>query len=244
MTTLKTIASEWDRNAQSRCRQLEEGRDVSHDRILVPSILHLAGRLRGSSVLDVGCGCGFLTSSAARRAKNILGIDISERMIEEAKHRHKRSNLSFRFISVELLAREEKKQYDICLSNMSVITMPNLSSSIHAIATLLKAGGKFVFSIAHPCFWNFYRSDESRARFNYWNSHSVSAPFRITFDQKPLPVSTTYFHRSLTTYFNCLAKAGLQLEELLEPKPSKNVPRDYVSAFSLPRFMVLCARKL
>ena len=72
MSTLKEIRIEWDRNAVSRCKQIESGADISHDKVLLPSILKLAGNLQGKFVLDVGSGCGFLTNFAARRAKNVL----------------------------------------------------------------------------------------------------------------------------------------------------------------------------
>src|SRR5712691_724979 len=78
------IAAEWDRNAQSRCEQLARGLDFSHDHVLLPLILRLAGNLRGKAVIDLGCGCGFLTAAAACTAKSAIGVDISKQMIFHA----------------------------------------------------------------------------------------------------------------------------------------------------------------
>ena len=56
------------------------------------------GRLRpGSSVLDVACGTGLVTCRAAVRVGNagiVIGIDISEHMIEKARARQPGSTSS------------------------------------------------------------------------------------------------------------------------------------------------------
>ena len=88
--------------------------------------------------------------------------------------------------------------------------------------------GALVFSIADPCFWNSYRKDESIKRFDYWRSHAVTAPFRITSDPKALPTPTTYFHRPLSEYLSSVRQAGFQVEELVEPKPPIGAPKSYL----------------
>ncbi len=244
MSTLKEIRIEWDRNAVSRCKQIESGADISHDKVLLPSILKLAGNLQGKFVLDVGSGCGFLTNFAARRAKNVLGIDISRQMVDQARARNKRQNMSFQCISLEQMSHKARRRFDICLSNMSLITIPSLDDSLRCLHSLTKRHGVLVFSIGHPCFWNIYRKDEPFDAFDYWRTHPVNAPFRITLDRKQLPVATTYFHRSLATYLDSLKRAKFHLEELMEPKPAKGVPKSYTQAFPLPRFAVIRARRV
>jgi SAM-dependent methyltransferase len=148
VSTLRRIAAEWNRNAPARCRQLDEGKDVSHDKILIPSIIALSKGLGGKDVLDVGCGCGVLSSLASAKARRVLAIDISRGMISEARKRFgSRPNLEFSVISVEALAKSFENQFDVCLSNMSVVTMPNLQEALLSVSKLLKPRGGFVFSI-------------------------------------------------------------------------------------------------
>lgn len=244
MLSLRKIAAEWNRNASARCQQLDARLDVSHDKVLLPVILRLAGDLREKQVLDAGCGCGFLTRAVARQAKGVIGIDISAKMIKEAKRRFEKvSNIRFEVISVEAFARVNRNLFDICVCNMSLMTMPQLDRALCAMAAALKPNGRLVFSIAHPCFWNLYRRDESEVKFDYWKSHFVVAPFRITLDQVPLPVPTTYFHRPLSTYFSSLRRAGLGVEEVVEPKAPANTPALYRRTYRVPRFVVFSARK-
>src|ERR1700757_1418499 len=63
------------------------------DRVLAPindPLLTFAAPEPGSSVLDVGCGCGALTLEVAHRvgpSGHVTGIDISEPMLGRAKER-------------------------------------------------------------------------------------------------------------------------------------------------------------
>ena len=244
MITLKKIANEWDRNAILRCRQLHSGTDISHDRVLVPTILRLAGNLQRRYVLDVGCGCGCLSSAASARGGRVLAIDISAKMIAEAeKEFGSTANLQFKTLSVENLARSHKCRFDMCLANMSIITMPDLDRALSSISTVLRPAGRLVFSIAHPCFWNLYRKDEPLGTFDYWSCHPVSAPFRISLDQRPLPSRTTYLHRPITEYVRSLRDAGFGIESIVEPRAPRAAPSDYRKKFTLPRFMVLSVLK-
>jgi SAM-dependent methyltransferase len=236
---LRRISKEWDRNAEKRCEQLARGLDFSHDRVLVPTVLHLAGKLRGRNILDVGCGCGFLTDAAARRATSVLGVDISSEMITQARRRFgARRNLKFEVISIQDCGRDMKSMFDICLANMSLMLMPALDSVLASIYSLLRPSGRLVFSIPHPCTWNTFRHDEPASSFDYWKSHEVVAPFRITLDSKPLPAPTTFFHRPLSAYIAALVRAGFSIQAFVEPSAPRHSPPEYLEGFVYPRFAV------
>src|SRR6267154_220166 len=236
---VREIAREWGQNAAERCRQLANGLDFSHDSVLVPTILQLAGTLRGKKVIDVGCGCGFLTEAASRTAASVLGVDISHEMITHARRRFgKRPNLSFEATSIQERAGMTKPVFDVCLANMSLMLMPSLDSALVSMRSILKPGGRLVFSIPHPCTWNTFRRDEPSESFDYWESHAVVAPFRITLDPKPLPVASTFFHRALGKYVEALVGAGFRIESLIEPNAPRNSPPKYLKGFSYPRFAV------
>ena len=239
------IINQWDRNAIARCRQLQSGKDISHDKVLAPSLLRLAGNLEGKRVLDAGCGCGFLTARIARSAKSVVGVDISRQMIEEARRRFgDLQNVRFEVGTIEALVGLRRERFDVCLSNMALMTMPHLDRALHGIYGVLRQGGQFAFSITHPCFWNSYRKDERMIKFDYWTPHAVTAPFRITLARRPLPVPTTYFHRPASTYVGAIVEAGFQVDRIDEPRPPVHAPARYRRGFRFPRFMVfLCLKK-
>lgn len=69
--------------------------------------------VRGSTVLEIGCGVGDLL--AALEPRRGVGIDFSERMISLAKERH--SHLDFRVMDAHALDIDEKFDY-VVLSNL------------------------------------------------------------------------------------------------------------------------------
>jgi SAM-dependent methyltransferase len=53
----------------------------------IPAMLHLIGANPGSTVLDAGCGPGVHTIRAARAGCEVVAIDISQTMLDEARQR-------------------------------------------------------------------------------------------------------------------------------------------------------------
>jgi len=49
----------------------------------------------GDTVLDVGCGNGFLTSDIAKKARSVTAIDLSKRNIEIARRDFSRDNIEY-----------------------------------------------------------------------------------------------------------------------------------------------------
>ena len=67
-------------------------------------------------ILDVGCGTGELTKKLSLFGKEIIGIDISENMLNEAEKRNYDEKIRYIKISVEDYLEETDKQFDIIIS--------------------------------------------------------------------------------------------------------------------------------
>jgi ubiquinone/menaquinone biosynthesis C-methylase UbiE len=55
--------------------------------IELATIFELAGDIRGKRLLDLGCGDGAYSIEAFQRGAHVTGVDISEAMLESARHR-------------------------------------------------------------------------------------------------------------------------------------------------------------
>ena len=70
------------------------------DKTIVKTIINNLD-IRGKTILDIGCGNGNITTQFSQNAKNIVGIDADEKMIDFAKKNYHMSNTKFCFSTWE-----------------------------------------------------------------------------------------------------------------------------------------------
>lgn len=96
-------------------------------------------------VLDVGCGTGLLGSLLRPFARQLIGIDGSEKMIREAGKKHIYDKLiTAEFCSCSQL---EKGYYDLVAAAGVLLFFADLTIPLHAISTAVKKGGVIAFSV-------------------------------------------------------------------------------------------------
>ena len=106
-------------------------------------------RLAGKAVLDVGCGGGILTESMARRAADVLGIDLSIKPLRVAELHAMEAglaNLRYREVAAEALAAEMPAAFEVVTCMEMLEHVPEPASVVQACATLIKPGGWVFFS--------------------------------------------------------------------------------------------------
>jgi trans-aconitate 2-methyltransferase len=94
----------------------------------------------GERILDVGCGTGQLTAKIAASGAEVVGVDRSPEMIEEARRRL--PNLRFEVMDARELAF--RKEFDGVFSNATLHWVKEPEKAVAGIARALKAGGRFV----------------------------------------------------------------------------------------------------
>jgi len=97
------------------------------------------------TVLDLGCGNGWAVRELAARLPKgrVIGIDISDKMIEEAKAKSSDvANVEFYATSADNLPFDDEK-FDQILSVESFYYYPKLEPVLDEINRVLKPGGKF-----------------------------------------------------------------------------------------------------
>ena len=109
--------------------------------------------LRGSRVLDVGCGGGLLSEAMALEGARVMGLDLSADLIDIARlHRLEtlqlggHLDLDYRVQAVEALADAEPASFDAitCMEMLEHVPEPGLV--LEACARLLKPGGRLFVS--------------------------------------------------------------------------------------------------
>jgi SAM-dependent methyltransferase len=138
------------RRARREMERMSRGTSDSKERAASKLISRLKEGPRGSYVLDVGTGHGFLARRLAKRGFRVLGIDsgafdYSKDGIRKARESMGSGDgrLEFREADVTDLARPGRG-FDYVVSSQAVHCMKNQRKCLRAIHRLLKPGGRFL----------------------------------------------------------------------------------------------------
>ena len=130
----------WDRNGEFKTLH-----DINPLRI---SFIQKFISLQDQRIVDVGCGGGILTEGLAKKGADMLGIDLSEELIDIADLHGLESGVraNYKKISAEALAEAEPTSFDhvVCMEMLEHVPEPG--SVIAACATMVKPGGYVFFS--------------------------------------------------------------------------------------------------
>jgi SAM-dependent methyltransferase len=122
-----------------------------------PVLEYLADQVikSGDVVVDVGAGAGFPTlrmATMAGPAGNVVGIELSEAMIEAARHRCRAANLSFQRadISQELPLPDEFADVVTGFMVLHNLRRSEMRRTLIEVERILKPSGRAVFLTMHP----------------------------------------------------------------------------------------------
>lgn len=209
---IEAIKNSWDKNVLTRSEDLEQGTDFSYLNYIAPWVLNhvIENSNTNSAILDIGCGCGFLTNAVYRNGRNnIKGIDISPQSIECAQNRY--PNISFECNDIYNLPRIQT--YDICLAIMLLNNMVDIEFFFPIIHDILKPGGKLLVVLPHPCFWPIRHLNSPD--YSYKNEAPYSFQFATKY-RRDYSCRTLYFHRTIETYIHSILNAGLKIISIQE----------------------------
>jgi ubiquinone/menaquinone biosynthesis C-methylase UbiE len=146
----KRKTTNWDKVAEQYDRLIGDSGDFNHKTYINPIVLSILGSVRNKNILDLACGQGYFSKILNKKGANVVGIDISEKLIEIAREK-------FGSLGVEFLVRDAAHmegisggQFDAVICNMSFHDIKHVSETIDEIARVVRIGGKLVFSIPHP----------------------------------------------------------------------------------------------
>jgi 2-polyprenyl-6-hydroxyphenyl methylase / 3-demethylubiquinone-9 3-methyltransferase len=109
--------------------------------------------LKGSRVLDVGCGGGLLCEALARAGAEVMGIDLAPGMIEVARLHAAEQGLD---ITYKVVAAEEiEGNFDVVTCMEMLEHVPDPERMTATLATLVKPGGALFVSTINRNFKSF-----------------------------------------------------------------------------------------
>lgn len=184
-----------------------------------PDVEELMGHVNGLHICDLACGQGRVARHLADKGAHVLGIDLSAKLLDRARRHEETEPRGIDYVCADVANLDGigDERFDGVLCHMALMDIPDLDSTVHNAARILRPGGWFVFAVLHPCF-NTVRSGEIDSpegwlrtiggyfMEGYWRSDTRPGP----------PGKVGAYHRTLSTYVDALSDAGLVLERMRE----------------------------
>jgi 2-polyprenyl-3-methyl-5-hydroxy-6-metoxy-1,4-benzoquinol methylase len=229
-------------------RKLRENSSVANVVVEKPALFSLCPKLGGKSVLDLGCGYGEnCTEFIKLGASSVVGIDISEKMLQVANNENKSENITFLQMSMSDISKLNRK-FDIVFSSLAVHYVEDFDRLMYDINSLLEDEGLLIFSQEHPLTTALKKDD-------YWSRDSGGniLHYNLT-DYSLLGERVTNwivdnvvkYHRSFSSIFNSMIDSGFIIEKVLEPLPDETTMSQYPAYkkyYHKPDFLLIRARK-
>ena len=109
-----------------------------------PLFQSLLSDLKNISALNLGCGYGWHTRYLATHGvSRVVGIDISENMIQEAQKNHAHSAIEYQVCSMDDFSIE--LSFDLVISNLAIHYTEDYRKLIKNIRNILNDVGTFLF---------------------------------------------------------------------------------------------------
>ena len=220
----------WNRNAEWWDEQTGEGNKFQ--RVLIgPATERLLALRPGERVLDIACGNGAFSRNMARLGAQVVAFDFSERFLERAKARTNEhaDRIDYRLVDAtdEAQLMTLGSQFDAAVCTMALMDMATVESLMSALSRLLKPGGRFVFSVLHPCFNSSRgirqvaeqedRDGELTTVYSVKVSNYIRPASWPGLGIRGQPTAHYYFHRPLSELLGACFRAGFVLDGLEEP---------------------------
>jgi SAM-dependent methyltransferase len=189
------------------------------------------GSVRGATVLDAGCGSGAQAQWLLDQGADVVAVDVSPRMIEEAERRCAGRG---RFLVADLAEPLPLAPGSLDGITCSLVLhyLADWSVPLRSFASALRPGGWAVISLDHPF------GPHPHQRGGYFDTELISDTWR----KADVEVTQQFWRRPLGAVLGVFADAGFTVDRVEEPQPSAEAlrlfPDDLGSLAGVPSFIV------
>ena len=229
---------------------------IAHTHLEKPAMYSALGRVRGKTILCLGCGngeeCAHIKSLGARR---VVGVDIAPRMIDYARKSY--PGIEFKVMDMEKL-KFPQSTFDLVFSSLVLHYVKDWSVVLAEVKKVLKKDGIFLFSCHNPVYWGAiiteggdeksrvlgYKRNKKTKKIEVYGDYLTVRKIHDTwFDN----FKVTYYHKPFSSILKDMLASGFNIVGCIEPKPLRSAKKiDYVfwkKASRLPLFMIFKLQK-
>ncbi|ATF48933.1 class I SAM-dependent methyltransferase [Citrobacter freundii] len=185
-----------------------------------PALQAMLPPLHDKRILDLGCGYGWFCRYARdNHAASVVGLDISEKMLTQARNMTTGEGISYQREDLDTLTLTADS-FELVYSSLALHYLQDIERLLVTIYQALTPGGMLVFSAEHPIYtapltqgwikdktgqlsWPVNHYQQEGERISNWFAEGVKKQ-----------------HRKLATWINALIGAGFEIVCVDEWGPS------------------------
>ena len=206
----------WETSAQAWIDDMDRGA-IARTHLLDPIMLDLCEIRPNLRALDVGCGEGRFCRMLRKKGVETVAIDPTESLLQAARKRD--AGGDYRLAFAEKLPFENAS-FDVVISYLTLIDIPDFRAAINEMVRVLKPGGKLVIAnltamaTATPHLW--WRDANGEKLFWTLDNYMTERPEWVEWRG----IRVINWHRPLSAYMQAFLACNLTLEYFDEPLPT------------------------
>jgi 2-polyprenyl-3-methyl-5-hydroxy-6-metoxy-1,4-benzoquinol methylase len=180
--------------------------------------LQVVGDVSGLTVLDAGCGEGYLSRILVTRGAHVIGIDISPRLVEIARAKDPEGHITYKVADLSQPLPTYQGHFDLIASFFVFNDVSDYRGFLTTLGSVLKRAGRLVLFMNNP-----YSLVVRGHITDYFAASGQAFPYRGMTEEG---VKVHFYHRTLEEYLDASISAGFQLERLVDvPTPEGSFKR-------------------
>lgn len=210
----------WHKNARSWTAAVRSGHIESRRLVTDRAVVDAVVSRRPHSVLDMGCGEGWLARELSSRGIHVEGIDVVPELVQAAQHG---GGGHYRVASYEELAAGTfRLSCDVVVCNFSLLGKQSVEGLFNTMPSLLQPQGSVIVQTLHPVSACGDLPYKDGWRQGSWDGCGPDFT-------EPAP----WYFRTLESWLRLFADSGmrvLEMREPLHPQTGKPVSMVFIAA--------------
>lgn len=146
----KFIIDSWKENAKNWITLLENDGIESRKLATNGAIVDAVCNTKPVSVLDIGCGEGWLSKELSAKGIEVTGIDVIPELINKAREKVRGEFMVASYEDISLGNIRFSKLFDVIVINFALIGKESAENLVSALPLYLAAEGKLIIQTLHP----------------------------------------------------------------------------------------------